>query len=173
MNDDQAIADQLITRLNNLVNEALIVRFEPWAGQDAMVPIDPDLGLPHVHAELLRARGRADRMDQIMVDVTKLRGAVRRRREAAKFEAERAYNEATRNNQTRRTVEFTTGRERHADASIDSFNERRAEYEANRLQSVADESYELVRGFTFQLSAIRNEARGFLNSLSFESSLER
>lgn len=38
---------------------------------------------------------------------------------------------------------------------------------------VADEAYEVIRSFNFQLSAIRNEIRAVLTGLSFESSLER
>lgn len=173
--DARVQADQeTIRRIQAMVAEAVEVRFGEWGdGEGVLRPVDPELGPSHVSHELLRVRARSDRMDRILSDLTRVRGVVRRRRESARFDAEQAYNRATTTNASNRTREFVTGRERHAEASLDSFNERRAQFEADKLMDVADEGYGLVKDLSWQLSNIRNDLRATLHSLSFESSLER
>lgn len=173
--DEQAEAATRAERvMTRMVEEALELRHGSAGDPEGpIVGIDPELGPAAVDHELHRVRGRADRVDRLLSDITRVRGNIRRQQAAAKFQAENAFNQATSDNAASRTRDFVSREERIADAALDSFNERRAAYLADRLVSVADECYEVIRGVNFQFGAIRNDLRATLHALQFESSLER
>lgn len=121
---------------------------------------------------LLRVRARSDRVDELLSKVTLARGRARRAKEEAAFSADRALMEATQQRAARR-VEFSTGKEREADAKLDSFEERRIAHQGDRLVSVTNDAYEVINQVHWQLDAIRKDLRAALHALQFESSLER
>jgi hypothetical protein len=123
-------------------------------------------------AYLTRVRMRSDRVDELLSKVTQAKGRAKRAQDQAQFVADIAYDEAARVNAARRP-EFSSARERHADASLDSLEQRRIAHHAARLVSVTAEAYEVVNQVHWQLDAIRKDARSTLHALQFESSLER
>lgn len=143
---------------------------------------DPDGPLGHAPAEdspsawvgyLTRVRMRADRVDELLAKVTRAKGRAKRAQDQAQFAAEVAYDEATRHNQATRRAEYVTAREKHADAALDSLEQRRIAHHAARLVSVTAEAYDVVNQVHWQLDAIRKDARSTLHGLQFEASLER
>lgn len=118
-------------------------------------------------------RLRSDRVDELLAKVTQARGRVKRAEDQAKFAADLAYDEAARANSINRRAEFSSARERNADASLDSIQQKRQAHQAARLVSVASEAYEVVNQAHWSLESIRKDLRADLHSLQFESSLER
>lgn len=121
---------------------------------------------------LLRVRVRSDRVDELLSKVTQARGRAKRAKDEAAFAADVALITATQNRAARR-VEFSTGKEREADAKLDSLEERRIAHQADRLVSTTNEAYEVINQVHWQLDAIRKDLRASLHALQFESSLER
>lgn len=126
-----------------------------------------------VQHELIRTRQRADRVDELLSKVTQARGRLRRAEEQSKFDADLAYDTASRANSINRRAEFSSARERHADASLDSIEQKRLAHQAARFVSVAVEAFEVVNQVHWSLESIRKDLRGQLHALQFESSLER
>ena len=121
---------------------------------------------------LLRIRVRSDRVDELLSKATLARGRARRSREEAAFAADLALMEATQRRAAAR-VEFSSGREREAEAKLDSFNERRVAYLRERLVSVTNDAYDVISQIHWQLDAIRKDLRATIHALQFESGLER
>lgn len=121
---------------------------------------------------LLRIRVRSDRVDELLSKATLARGRARRSREEAAFAADLALMEATQRRAAAR-VEFSSGREREAEAKLDSFNERRVAYQRERLVSVTNDAYDVISQIHWQLDAIRKDLRATIHALQFESGLER
>ena len=121
---------------------------------------------------LRRVRARADRVDELLSKVTLARGRARRAKEEAAFAADRALMEATQQRAARR-VEFSSAKEREADAKLDAFEERRVAYLRDRLVSVTNDAFEVVSQVHWQLDSIRKDLRASLHALQFESGLER
>jgi vacuolar-type H+-ATPase subunit I/STV1 len=156
------------------VQEALDLRHSDADDPEgALTPVDPTEGHQAVMHMLLRVRQRSDRSDFILARVTQLRARVRRARDEAKFEADLRYDQATDENARTRVKEYSTRDERHAAAALEALEEKRAAHLADRLVSVADEAYEVVKQIDFQFGSIRNELRAMLHALQFESTLER
>lgn len=164
--------EQVEANLTAWMGEALELRHEA-AG-------DPKGSINGVHAEtidevydlLRRVRARSDRVDELLAKATQLRGRVKRAKEAAEFNADTAVAEATQQRAARR-VEFSSAKEREADAKLDAFQQRRVLYFANRLVSISMDGYEVIRQVSAQLAEIRSDLRAQLRALQFESSLER
>lgn len=138
-----------------------------------LTQVDLAEGSQAVNAMLLRVRERSDRVDFLLSSATQAKGRTRRAQEQAQFEADLAYDTATQNRAARRTQDFTTGAERHADASLDSIEQKRMAHMSARLVSVAAEAFDVINQVHWQLDAIRKDLRSTLHSLQFESSLER
>ena len=137
-----------------------------------LTPVDPTEGTPAITDALLRVRVRSDRVDELLSKITLARGRVKRAKEGAQFAADIALMEATQHHAARR-VEFSSGREREAEAKLDSLEQRRVAHQADRLVGVANDAYEIINQAHWQLEAIRKDIRSTLHALQFESSLER
>lgn len=162
------------TEMVSWVREALELRHGTAGDPEGTISmVNPSEGTAAITDMLIRVRQRSDRVDGLLSKVTLAKGRYKRAMEQAKFSAEQAYDEATRDNSARRTQEFVTGRERHADASLDSLEERRMAHQAARLVSIAEDSYEVIKQIHWSLDGIRKELRAVIHSLQFESSLER
>lgn len=162
------------TRIVSWVAEALELRHgEAGDPEGRITAVSSEEGPQAVQHMLIRVRARSDRVDGLLAKVTQAKGRTKRAQDAAAFEAERAYDTASVTNAANRTREFTSARERTAEANLDSFEQKRHAYLANRLVSVASEAYDLVHQIHWQLDGIRKDLRATLHSLQFESSLER
>lgn len=135
--------------------------------------VDPNDGVQALNHMLLRVRQRSDRVEFILGRVTQSRYRIRRSRDAAKFEAEVAYDTAADTNAKARVREFVSREERHAEAALESLQQRREAHLAERRQSIADEAYDVVKQVDWQLSSMRTDLRASLHALHFESNLER
>jgi len=135
---------------------------------------DPSSGISGVMTTLRRVRSRSDRVEEFLAKATQARARARRARDEAAFASEIAYDEAALIRAARRHPDlFSSGKERHAEASTDSLNERRDAHQARRLVSVTEEAYDVITQVHWQLDAIRKDLRASLHALQFESGLER
>ena len=165
---------ELESRVLSWVKEALELRHGD-AG-DPQGPIrgwgSTDDSIPEVQNLLLRVRARSDRVDELLAKSTQAKARAKRAQDEAAFAADRALMQATTQRSARR-AEFSSGREREAEAKLDAFEERRLAHQASRLVSVTAEAYEVINQVHWQLDAIRKDLRAILHALQFESGLER
>ena len=165
-------SDQVEATITQWVEEALELRHEAAGDPKGSINgVNPQT-LDEVYDLLRRVRARSDRVDELLAKATQLRGRVRRAKEAADFNADRAVAEATQQRAARR-VEFSSAKEREAEAKLDAFEQRRTLYFANRLVSITTDGYEVIRQVSSQLAEIRSDLRAHLRALQFESGLER
>lgn len=155
------------------VEEALELRHgaaeDPEGGLDGVLDVDTPVAAVH---QLRRVVQRADRVDALLANATRARARAKRAEDAAKFQAARAYDEAAQQVGARR-VEFSTARERHADASLNSFEQQRIAHHAARTVSIASEAHEVINQVHWQLDTLRKELRAVLNAFQFEASMDR
>jgi hypothetical protein len=176
--DEVAVFDipftDLEERIVGWVREALDLRHGTAEDPDGTLAGILEVEHPDeaVHA-LRRVVARIDRLDRLMASVTQARGRAKRAEDQAKFVADQAYDEATRLNAANRRAEFITAKERHADAALDSLEQRRIAHHAARLVSITAEAYEVVNQVHWQLDGLRKDLRTILHALQFERSLER
>lgn len=155
------------------VEEALELRHgEAGDPKGALTPVDQSDGVPVLNDALLRVRLRSDRVDELLSKITLARGRAKRAKDAATFSAETALMTATQHHSARR-VEFSSAKEREAEAKLDSLEQLRIAHQSERLVSITNDAYEVINQKHWQLDAIRKDLRATLHSLQFESSLER
>lgn len=165
--------DEIEAAVMAWVSEALDLRHGEAGDPEGPLgagPASDDIG--EWRTFLFRIRQRSARTDELLSKVTQAKARAKRAQDGAAFAAELAYDEATRNHAARRTTEFTTGKERHADAALDSLEQRRVAHRASRLVSVTTEAYDVVNQVHWQFDGLRKDARSVLHALQFESSLE-
>jgi hypothetical protein len=161
-------------KITEWVSEALDLRYAAAGDPEGPLRAPELTDTPEdIRLALIRSRLRADRVEELMAKITQARSRVKLARDQAKFAADQAYDEATRKNQTTRRAEFVTAREKHADASLDSIEQRRIAHQAARLVEVADMAHEVVNRVHWSFEGIRKDLRSTLHALQFESSLER
>ena len=170
----EAPLSELETRVLSWVKETLELRhgaagdpkgsIRGWGSAEDSIQDVQDL--------LLRVRARSDRVDELLAKATQAKARAKRAQDEAAFSADRALMQATTHRATKR-AEFSSGREREAEAKLDAFEERRLAHQASRLVSVTGEAYEVINQVHWQLDAIRKDLRATLHALQFESGLER
>lgn len=161
-------------RMLGWVEEALEMRH--GAAGDPLGPLKPldfSDGPEAVRADLLRARMRQDRVDELLSTVMRARGRIDRVKREAAQQAQEAYDRANQDNAARRRASFTSAKERDSDANLDTIEQRRTAFEAERLASFADECERIIRNKSFELGGMRDDLKKVLAGLQFESSLER
>ena len=154
------------------VAEALELRHGAAGDPEGSIRGAPQETVEEMRNLLLRIRQRSDRVDELLSKATLARGRARRAKEEAAFVADQALMTATQQRAARR-VEFSSAKEREADAKLDAFEERRVSYLRDRLVSVCNDAYEVIQQVHWQLDAIRKDLRSALHAVQFESSLER
>lgn len=161
-------------RLLGWVQEALELRHgeagDPLGKIQALEVSDgPDQAL----LNLSRARMRQDRLDELQANARVARGRISRARKAAAQEAKDAYDRANQANASRRRESFTSAKERDSDASLDSIEERRTAFEAERLESFAEECFNVINDAARQMGSLRDDLKHTIRAYQFESNLER
>ena len=121
---------------------------------------------------MFRIRQRSDRVDYLLSLVAQAKGRAQRAQSEAKFVADEKYERAM-NDRSSTKREFTSGREIHANASIDSIDDRRIAHKAARLVSVTQEAYDVVNQIGWQLQRLRDDLKEMLRTLRFEHSLDQ
>lgn len=167
------MTDDTETRILSWVTEALDLRHGEAGDPRGRLTADFDMDNPvALREELLRVRARSDRVEYLLAVATQAKARAKRNEDGAKFEAQRAYDEAARLHSARR-VEFSSAAERNAEAALDSFDQKRQAHQAARLVSIATEAYDVINQCARQLADMRQDIRSAINSLRFESTLER
>jgi hypothetical protein len=132
---------------------------------------------PHeMHDYLLDVRRRLDRIEQLVAIITRIRGNARRFCATAAAHAEEAWDEAItriRSAPVRRGDEFSSARERAAEANLATITERRAAQDAADAAAWCDETYDHLRLLYRGLDGVRHDTLQLLRLLQFESHLER
>jgi hypothetical protein len=162
------------SRILALVKEALELRHGAAEDPDGKITVPPyEAGNPEARVVLLRVRQRLDRLEELSSIARQIHGRVSRNRAAAAFEAETAWNRAARANAPV-AREYSSAKEREADASLDAFEEKRRAFQAERLVSLTQESLEVIKDCLWGMRNIREELLTAIRSENWiESSIER
>ncbi len=162
----------------------LVAQAAGWAGEAASLAtgaptvdqLHTATPVSHLIQVLADIRRRMDRLDQLLANVSVVRGQVRRQSVAAKNEADDAWDEAAirrRQQPVQRGDEFYSAREREAEANLATVGERRTARLAADTVSQIEEHYDTVRLFHRGLDRDRQDVHAMIRALSFESHLER
>lgn len=168
------MSDQVEERLLGWAEEALELRH--GASNDPEGPLrfpSYEEGPQAFMQVLIRARARSDRIEELLSKATHVKASLVRKQLMAKFEAERAYDEAAVRRANTRTQEFSSSKERNAEATIDSLLQKRQAVLAERLTMVAQEATEVISQTHWGLNGFRTDLREVLHSFQHESGLER
>jgi len=157
------------------VTEALELRHGPaedpeGALNEAFSDLDV-LNSREIVALMSRLRQRADRIDYLASLALRAKGRALRAQAEAKFAADQKYSEAM-SNRSLTKREFTSGKELHANASLDSIDDRRLAHKAERLVSVTAEAYDVINQAGWQIQRMRDDLKEMLRTLRFEHSLD-
>jgi hypothetical protein len=159
--------DDVRAQLDELVVEAIRLRFDTPP---------PRLRSPH---ELLDAlydvRVRLDRVEQILSQAQRLRARARDAAASAEALAEEAWDRAAqqaRNSPVSRD-DYSSARERAAEANLAVLTERRTARAASALASYVDNQVDVLRTANRGLDGLRHDLLAALRAFQIESSLER
>jgi hypothetical protein len=163
------IAD-LVTTLDQFVNEARDLR--------TGIPTMPGTqAAPHeVHEYLLDVRRRLDRVEHLLATASRVRAHARRFAARDAQAAEDDWDDAVlkvRSAPVRRGDEFSSARERAAEANLASMTARRTARDSAENAALADECVEVLRLIHRGLDGVRHDTLTLLRLLQFESHLER
>ncbi len=127
-----------------------------------------------VHAALLEVRGRLDRLEYLLLEVTGYRGGLRTTARERGEEADDAYDRAL-SALGRRAVhrDYEGAQERYAQARLQAIEERRRARLAQRVLDSVDNVESQVRTMHRGLRDVREELATTLRYLQWEFSLER
>lgn len=168
MSDDQKVID----RLYDWLKEAAEVR---WGADDegSMLVVPHYSEGPQAFAtELLSARRRQDRIEELLRDAKRVQAHLKRRQSEKDDEFNDKMDRALAEGSIT-AREFSTGMERRADASLKSFEEKRAARQSQRALAVAEEVVTALSDIHWGLNGWRNDMRDILRSFVLESNLER
>lgn len=165
--------DNVSEQLYAWLSEAVELRFgEANDPEGALILPSQQDGPGAFVGVLLRARQRADRIEELLVKAKRVRRALYVKMQEASDAAEDKMDEALAEGAASRQ-EFSLGIERKAEASLKSFEEKRAQRAAQRRLDVADEVVDALKDIHFGLSGWRNDVRDIIRSFQLESNLER
>lgn len=167
--------DKIEEAMVEWASEALDLRHGAVEDPDGKLePLGPSASVADMLQLLYRIQVRTNRVDELLLKAIQAKGRAKRVQEKSEFDAQRAYDEAMRSNAERRTRmidDFSSARERHSDASLDSFENKRIAHHAGRTVSLASEVYDLINQVHWQLESMRKDVRTSIHALQFELSL--
>lgn len=137
-------------------------------------PVAPDPA--ELQRHLLDARGRQDRVEELLRNALRIRARAQRANHAATAQADDAFDEAIHRQRcapVQSGGEFTSARERAAEANLATMDLRRTARTTAELTHVCEEAVEVIRSAYWGLSGVREDLRVLLRSTAFESHLER
>lgn len=166
---EDTVADQLYAWLS----EGVELRFGAGGDSEGPLVVPPyETGPSDFIRVLLRARKRADRIEELLSKAKRVQRKLAARQKDAADTAQDKLDEALVAGNANR-IEFSTGMERKAEASLKSFDEKRAERLAQRRLDVANEVVEALKDLHFGLAGWRTDVRDVIRSYQLESNLER
>lgn len=139
------------------VEEALELRHGIAGDADGPIELPPfEAGRDAVLDVVRRVRVRLDRIEELQAKARQVKGRVSRVKANAEFEADIAYDEAMMK-QANRGREYVSSVQLRSEASMDSIDQKRTVHQTNRLLSIADESYDVIKGCYWGMDKIRSE----------------
>jgi hypothetical protein len=165
MSNDAQLRDVRAT-LTTYLDEVLSLRFgyqPPKPGQPLSTHLDT----------LLDVRQRLDRIEELLVRAVQVRGVARRKAEHATAVADDAFDKAIHNARLGAAGEFTSAKERTAEANLDSLDTRREARSANLLAEYCDQHVELLKLTHRGLDSARHDLLTTMRVFHVESALER
>lgn len=155
--------------VSTMINEVLTLRTTvQWPSLEA--------GPSELLHFLLDIRKRQDRVEEIFSSVVRLRSRAQRVSSIADAVVEDAWDKAAvkrRGAGVQRGDEFSSARERHAEANLDVLDLRHAARQAAQQAQLADEAVDVIRLAHRGLDGVRQDVLTVLRALQFETHLER
>lgn len=160
-------ADIVIERLSRYEQDAFDTRSE------CNLP-ERDGGPQRLVDSVVEHRGYLDRVEAILRDVIRLRGALQANLRQSRAVTEDKWDEAARSwdDRTRTSGRDYAPRERYADNNLRTLEDRRAERSAEDLASRADTAYELIRMLHYSLNDQRRDLHVIIRAMEVENQLE-
>ncbi len=125
---------------------------------------------------LVDVRARQDRVEELLVQAIRLRAAAQRAAAQLSAQADDAWDTAVRRVRSAPVQsggEYSSARERHAEANLAILDQRHAARTATDIAHRCDEIADLIRLTHRGLDTTRADAHALLRTLAFESHLER
>lgn len=146
--------------------EAIELRFGDAGDPEGRVRLpDWEAGQPVMIASLARVRIRLDRTEELQTKAMRARGRLTRIQSDAAFEAQRAYDEAAVHRSAFRSQEYTSAKERNAEAALDSFEQKRAAHQAEKLVAMSQQVEEQIKHCYWGLVKLREDHLTLLRRL--------
>lgn len=146
--------------------EAIDLRFGEAGDPQGRVALpDWEAGQPVMISSLARVRTRLDRIEELQTKAMRARGRLHRMQSEAAFAAQAAYDEAAVQRSAFRSQEYTSAKERNAEASLDSFAQKRAAHLAEKLVAIALEVEEQIKHCYWGLVKLREDHLTLLRRL--------
>lgn len=140
------------------MDEAIELRYGSANDPEGVVTLpNPEAGFETLVNTLARIRVRLDRVQELQTLSQRARARARRIVAQKEFEAQEAFDRSMQNRGARRAASFTTREERNADASLDSFEQKREAHQASRMLDIASETLEVITSCYWGLSGLREE----------------
>ncbi len=169
MTDATAAAPDLPTVLGSYVTEALQLRLGVDTSRSGVAPA---LTLEH----LQDVRRRLDRVEELLTRGIRVRARAQRAAAAAQAAVDDAWDAAIRKVRAAPVQaggEYSSARERHAEANLAVLDLRHAARRAHETAHHCEEAVEVIRVAHRGLDGVRGDALAVLRTLAFESHLER
>lgn len=154
--------------LDQAVTEAVKLR----ADTDLGGTLDP-ADLAHTLRDI---RGRQDRVEELLRQVTRIRGRAVLAAQLAQHKLDDGVDQALHTNRTAsvsRLGEYSSAHERDAEANLATIDLRFAARAAHQLARRCDETVDVLRLTHRGLDGIRQDIHALLRASAFESHLER
>lgn len=150
--------------------------WEAWIAEAVQLRSEVDMpigwapGPADLRDLLTQVRARQDRVDELVVNTTRLRAAASRAAVAAKAELDDKWDAAAARVPA---SDFQTGRDRQAQINLLIVGTARAARQADEKLSRASEAVDVLRVVQRSLDGFRIDVHRLLQALTIEQSLER
>lgn len=164
--------DKVETTVMEWANEAIdLAHHEAGDPDGRLEPLPPGSSVYEMQTLLYRIQVRASRVSELQMKSAQLKARAVKAKKGAAFAATRAFDEAMRNNQNRRVDVWTSKDERVSDASLDSFEQKRLAFQAEKLVDTTELAHSLVNNAHWFLEGLRRDVRASIQALQFVASL--
>jgi len=130
-----------------------------------------------VVSALLGLRGHLDRINEIMILFLRARNQTLRAKQQLELDAEIAWDQASQQQRSRRPQgagnDWVAPRERYADASLSTLEQKRAAYQAGVIHSLVVEAFDVSKLINDSVDGSRRDLLAIIHGLRVESSLDR